>query len=242
MDRDGDDGSSLEARWGSLPTYSAGCVDCPAGRVGGFREVVADGSTPCGFARGQLAARAPIPLAWVDRYAFVLVRRGVLVRVRSDATGAAVATDCAGPGCFVSLPVDNRAGELGYAATELMVCLCPRETTERIIESDPASARDLVRGMSAAIDRMERIAQSRGQASAEARVAALLVTIAETLAPPRRRDRLPSGLQQRDLARLAGLRHESFCRVLGELEKRGLVRRDPEGLEITDHDALAAVS
>ena len=210
--------------------------------MGGFRQIVAEGSTPCGFARGELATHAPIPLGWAERYSFVIVRRGVLIRVRSDATGSSVATDCAGPGSFVALPADGRAGELGYAATPLMVCLCQRETAERVIESDPESARDLVRGMTAAIDRMERIAHARGQATAEARVASLIVAIAETLAPPRRRERLPAALQQRDLAKLVGVRHESFCRALGELERRGLIRRDRDGLEIVRHDELAAVA
>ena len=58
--------------------------------------------------------------------------------------------------------------------------------------------------------------------------------LAETLSPPRVRKRLPAGLQQRDLAKLIGLRHETFCRVLGQLESEGVIERDPDGILLVD--------
>lgn len=235
--------SVLGVSWGGLAPYTAACVDCPAGRVGSFEQIVAEtAQMPCAFVKGQLAARAPLPLSWAERHAFVLVRRGVLVRHRADELGGAVATDCAGPGCFVSFPTELASADLGYAATELLVCLCPRDTAEHLVDSSPTATRDVVRGMSAAIDRIERFSHARAQSSATGRVAATLACVADTLAPPRRRATLPSGLQQRDLARLAGVRHESFCRALGELESRGLVKRSTDGIEILRHDELAAVA
>lgn len=223
-------------------TYAARCIDCPAARVGCFHALVGakpGSSQSCQFARVSLPARAPLPLAWSERYAFALVRRGVLVRMCADAGGRAAAVDCAGTGAFVSLPGATETRELGYAATDLMVCLCPRDVAARMLVEDSDHARDVVWSMGAAIERLERLAFARAQPSAERRVASLLAAIADTMAPPQRRERLPHGLQQRDLARLAGVRHESFCRVLGELERRGLVRRDPDGLEILDHEGLA---
>lgn len=217
--------------------FPAHCLDCPAARVGSFQALVGV-PQPCLFARGTLPARSPIPLAWAERHAFVLVRRGVLVRLRSESGGEPTAIDCAGPGAYVPLPTGEIC-ELGYAATDAMVCLCPREVATHFIANDPQHARETVAGMAAAMERVERLAFARGQATAERRVASLLAAIADTLAPPRRRQRLPHGLQQRDLARLAGVRHESFCRALGALERRGLVRRDRDGLEILDHDGLA---
>ncbi len=235
--------SVVSVSWGGLAPYTAACVDCPAGRIGGFQEVVAEtAQLPCAFVKGQLASRAPVPLAWPERHAFALIRRGVLVRYRADELGGAIATDCAGPGCFVSFPTELASADVGYAATELLVCLCPRDTADRLVDTSPTATRDVVRGMGAAIDRLERFAYARAQSSATARVAATLVCVADTLAPPRRRATLPSGLQQRDLARLAGVRHESFCRALGELEGRGLVKRSSDGLEILRHAELAAVA
>lgn len=223
---------------GYTPAFAAPCLDCPAARVGHFQTLVGAAPSPCLFLRASLPARAELPTAWAERNAFVLVRRGVVVRVRSDRSGESTAIDCAGPGAYVALPA-GPVHELGYAATDLMVCLLPREVSEHFLSHDSAHAREVLAGMGAAIERLERLAFARGQATAERRVASLLSAIAETLAPPRRRERLPHGLQQRDLARLAGVRHESFCRVLGELERRGLIRRDRDGLAILDHERLA---
>ena len=229
-------------------SHGAPCVDCPATRIGCFgslvpavseREAFPPTHTACAFVRSTLTARAPLPLAWAERHAFVLVRRGVLVRVRGDASGETAAIDCAGPGSYVALPQGGELRDLGYAATDLMVCLCPRDVAAHFLAHDPAHARDVVASMGHALERMERLAYARAQSTAERRVATLLAAIADTMAPPRRKERLPHGLQQRDLARLAGVRHESFCRVLGELERRGLVRRDRDGLEILDHAGLA---
>lgn len=222
---------------GYEPAFAAPCLDCPAARVGRFEALVGTAPAPCMFARASLAARAPIPLAWAERHAFVLVRRGALVRVRSDAAGEPAAIDCAGPGCYVVLPA-GEVSELGYAATDVMVCLCPRDVSEHFLVHEPRHAQDVVLGMAAGIERLERFAFARGQSTAERKVAALLAAIADTLTPPRRKRRLPHGLQQRDLARLAGVRHESFCRVLGDLERRGMVRRDRDGLEILDPEGL----
>ncbi|UJR84133.1 Crp/Fnr family transcriptional regulator [Sandaracinus amylolyticus] len=232
--------------------HGAPCVDCPATRIGCFESLVpavserdsygargSVASAACAFVRSTLTARAPLPPAWAERHAFVLVRRGVLVRVRGDASGETAAIDCAGPGAYVAMPSGGEPRDLGYAATDLMVCLCPRDVAEHFLAHDPAHARDVITGMGQALERMERLAFARAQSTAERRVATLLAAIADTMAPPRRKERLPHGLQQRDLARLAGVRHESFCRVLGELERRGLVRRDRDGLEILDHDGLA---
>lgn len=217
------------------------CVDCPATRVGSFHGMLptTDVASSCAFVKATLPARASLPLTWVERHAFLLVRRGVLVRVRGDASGELAAIDCAGPGAYVALPPGPELRELGYAATDLLVCLCPRDVAAHFLEHEAGHAREVVAAMSGALERMERLAHARAQTTAERRVSALLAAIADTLAPPRRKARLPYGLQQRDLARLAGVRHESFCRVLGDLERRGLVRRDPAGLEILDHDRLA---
>lgn len=226
------------------PSASGPCVDCPATRVGCFHGLVPavserEGASSCGFVKATLPARASLPLAWAERHAFVLVRRGVMVRVRGDASGEVAAIDCAGPGAYVALPEGPELRELGYAATDLMVCLCPRDVAAHFLRHDPQHALDVVTAMAGALERIERLAFARAQTTAERRVASLLAAIADTLAPPRRKERLPYGLQQRDLARLAGVRHESFCRVLGDLERRGLVRRDRDGIEILDHDGLA---
>jgi CRP-like cAMP-binding protein len=167
------------------------------------------------------------------------VRRGVLVRTRASARGPAISIDCAGTGALVPWPAT--VPEIGYAATDLLVCLYPREGLESALAREPETAREILAGLASALDRVERLAEARGQATAEERVSRVLEVLAETLSPPVRRERLPSALQQRDLARLAGVRHESFCRILGKLERVGVVRRGTEGLAIgrVERDVVA---
>lgn len=222
------------------PRFPAACIDCPAARVGCFEAAVGDGTTPCRFVKARVQPRAPIPTAWAESYALVLVRRGVIVRTRAPKHGPSVPIDCAGAGSVLSLT--EHTVEIGYAATEVLVCLHPRNGLDEALARDKDMARDVILGLSATLERVERLAEARGQATVDERVARVLVVVAETLAPPHRRELLPSGLQQRDLARLAGVRHESFCRSLGKLERAGLVKREPEGLRIERHDDLVALA
>ena len=217
--------------------FPGACVDCPAARVGCFGTAVGSTTTPCRFLKATVHARAPIPAAWSEDYALLLVRRGVVVRTRAPKEGPSVAIDCAGAGSV--LPLASGALEIGYAATDVLVCLHPRVGLSEALAREADTAHDMIVALAAALERVERLAEARGQSTVDERVARVLAVVAATLTPPERRDRFPSGLPQRDLARLAGVRHESFCRSLGKLERAGHIRREPDGLVITDHDALA---
>jgi CRP-like cAMP-binding protein len=218
---------------------TAACPDCPATRLEVFEPLVLNGG--CRFRGLALAARRPIPGAWFSTYRMGLVRRGVLIRQRVDRQGRVTAVDAAGPGCMFLLGDPGEAAPAsmvsGYAATDARVCLCSRTTMDEALKGADVCG-DLIRMQEAALDRVERFADARGRPSAEARIAAVLVTLADTLSPPRQRDRIPADFQQRDVARLAGLRHETVCRLLGNLEGRGVVQRDREGLLIGDREAL----
>ncbi|MFW6023663.1 MAG: Crp/Fnr family transcriptional regulator [Myxococcota bacterium] len=218
------------------------CPDCPATRLHVFEPLVLDGS--CRFRCVALTARRPVPGHWFSSYRLGLVRRGVLVRQRVDRQGRVTAVDAAGPGCLFVLgePAEASTASVstGYAATDLLVCLLSRETLEQsLAEAD--TGRDLIQMQDAALERVERLADARGRSTAEARVAAVLCTLADTLSPPRQRDRIPADFQQRDVANLAGIRHETVCRTLGELERRGSVLRDSDGLQILDRELLEAL-
>ena len=217
--------------------FSAACADCPAARIGCFRESVDGG---CQFVKASLSAGAPIPVAWGERYAFALVRRGVVIRTRAEKCGASTAIDCAGAGALV--PWSPLTSELGYAATDVLVCLYTRASVDAAIVREERTTRDILGGLSAALERVERLAEARGQVVAEDRVASLLNVLADTLSPPTRRERLPTGLRQRDLALLAGVRHESFCRVLTKLELAGGVQRSSDGLAIAGRERLHAAA
>ncbi|MBW2462166.1 MAG: Crp/Fnr family transcriptional regulator [Deltaproteobacteria bacterium] len=222
-------------------TYSAACPDCPGGRLGVLREIIGNTKHECSFETAQVAGRAFVPSTWVERHSFGLIRRGVLIRQRLDETGAAIAVDAAGPGCMFPIDPVRHGGEsvaCDYAATDLIVCLCPARVVEEVLGESTTVGRDLLALQAAALDRVERLAQARGASTTRRRVASLLVALCDTLSPPRTRERLPPGLQQRDMAKLLGIRHESFCRALRELENDGAIAREASGIALVDRTLL----
>jgi len=186
----------------------------------------------------SLASRQPIPPRWFGTYGLAVVRRGLLVRQRVDACGAATAIDALGPGGAAPLSEGGEVSGGGYAADDALICLCPRRALRSAIEEAPPTAADVISLHAAALERIERMAEARGRATALSRVASLVCALADTLSPPRRLDLIPASLQQRDLAALLAMRHESVCRALGTLEGReGLLRGD-DGIRILDRSIL----
>lgn len=221
--------------------YPAACPDCPGGRLGVLRDLVGATKHECAFETASVEGRAFVPASWADRHVFGLVRRGVLIRQRLDEAGRATSIDAAGPGCMFPIEPARREGisvSCDYAATDLIVCLCPATILDDVLDESNRAGRDLLSLQLAALERVERLTQARGAATVRQRVASLLLVLADTLSPPRQRDRLPSGLQQRDMSKLLGVRHETFCRALGELEATGAIERDPDGLLIVDRAGL----
>lgn len=175
-------------------------------------------------------------------HGIVLVRRGVIVRQRVDAHGHATAIDAIGPGGAMPLGDRDDGGTCGYAADDALVCVCPKTIVHRAVDAGGGGARDVVRLHAMALERVEKIADARSRASAVACVATLLCALADTLSPPRRLPVVPAALQQRDLAALLAMRHESVCRAIAHLVRRGAISKEAEGLRITGRQALEAVA
>lgn len=221
--------------------FQAACPDCPGARLGVFRELVGATKATCAFDTGSLTAGQRVPSHWSKHYAFGQIRRGVLIRQRADGQGNFTAVDAVGPGGVFPLTEDGLPAERmceDYAATDLLVCLCPNDAVESVLARSPETAAELMAAHRQALARVEAIAASRGAPTADEKVSALLPTLADTLSPPRRRRRLPAELKHRDMAALIGVRQETFCRVLGRLEDRGAIERDRDGLRIIDRDKL----
>lgn len=220
----------------TLPPAAA-CPDCPAVRLGVLKDVVGSGVLH------TLLAHETAPLSWGRENQFGLVRRGVLIRERIDAHGHATAIDAAGPACLVSFGLGiqptHRGSSAFFAATDVMIVLFPNDAAE-VIREGPL-ARDLLKLVATSLERVERIAEARGHGSADQKVASLLCALADTLSPPRKRDRMPADLQQRDFARLLGMRPETVSRSLSTLEKRGIIERGPDGLVLKDRTSLEQV-
>jgi CRP-like cAMP-binding protein len=216
---------------------SRACPDCPATRTRTL-AVLVDRPSGCALRCLSVRAREPLPAGWGDEYGIALVRRGVIVRHRIDARGDAVAIDAAGPGSAVSLSPSSDSAVAAYAADDAMLCLCPRPVLDDAIDGGRDAARDVVRAQSAMLVRVERFADARGRRSAAARLAALLLALADTLVASAVLEVIPAALRQRDLAALAALRHESICRELRALESAGRIARVESGLRILDRVAL----
>lgn len=213
------------------------CPDCPAKRARVLEQLV-DQPSGCAFRCLAVAAREPLPLAWRREYGLALVRRGIIVRQRIDAQGRATAIDVAGPGSAIPI-TDEGDGTTGYAVDDAMLCLCPSPVLGATVDGGSTGARAVVSAQAAVLTRVERIAEARGRASAASRVAALLVTIADTLSD-RPLTSVPAAIQQRDMASLVALRHESVCRIIAALSRKGVIERTPQGLFIADRPALEA--
>ncbi|MCL2725188.1 MAG: Crp/Fnr family transcriptional regulator [Polyangiaceae bacterium] len=214
------------------------CPDCPAYHAD--LAGLAMRASGCAMRCLPVRARQPLPAQWGDEYGLALIRRGILVRQRVDSAGRASAIDIAGPGTTITIAALTDNGATGYAVDDLLLCVLPRITFESAIE-DCGVARGIVNAQASMLERVERIAEARSYTSAFTKVASLLLAIADTLCPPRRLTYVPSSIQQRDLAALLAMRHESVCRSVTALEKSGLVSRTTQGLHFADRTALEAV-
>lgn len=221
-------------------TKSRPCPDCPALRHH-LLEGLVDRPTGCAFRCLPIEARQPLPTRWRGEYSLALVRRGIIVRQRVDGTGRATSIDIAGPGSAIPIASLGEDGASGYAVDDVLLCLAPTGVLDATVAEGNKGARDVVTAHGSMMERVERIAEARGQLAANARVGRLLLALSDTLIPERQLMTLPSSIQQRDLAALLALRHESVCRSIASLERRKVVQRGPQGLAIVDRAALEAL-
>ncbi|MCC7537790.1 MAG: Crp/Fnr family transcriptional regulator [Deltaproteobacteria bacterium] len=230
------------------------CPDCPTLRHPLLqRLLVAAADGRCALPCVALEARQPIPTSWLHGHVAAIVRRGILVRHRTDAQGRVTAIDAAGSGCLVPLgSMGDMQGALGledpaatgdadrsvgYAASDSRVCLIPTAVLSTVLARDEG-ARAYLWLAAQTLERVERTAQARARTTADARLAALLATLSDTLWPLRPRDVIPGEILQRDLGALAALRTESVCRSLQSLAAQGAIERTEEGTRILDRALL----
>jgi hypothetical protein len=161
----------------------------------------------------------------------------VIIRQRLEADGRALAIDAAGPGAAIML--SEGEGVAGYAVDEALLCLCPRRRFQGAVDAGAPTSGQVVALLDTSLERVERIAAARSRSTPISRVAALFTVLAETLSPPRQLSCLPPTLRLRDLAGLLALRHESVCRAIRSLARRGVVTRSAEGIRLLDRRRLA---
>jgi CRP-like cAMP-binding protein len=139
------------------------------------------------------------------------------------------------------LPDGGDASHTGYAVDDALLCLCPRRRLEDAIDAGTPTSAQVLGLIGAALDRVERIAQARSRPTATARLASLLCALSETLSPPRQLAFIPAALQQRDMAAVLAMRHESVCRAMSLLERRGALARTGDGVHLLDRERLASM-
>jgi CRP-like cAMP-binding protein len=218
------------------------CRECPAERLNVFDSLVREGRDSCQLVTASVEARASFQPRWAVEFAYALVRQGVVVRECIDTRGSASAIDAAGAGCLIPLSatVDSmtRMAYAAFAAGPATVCLLPYDTIERLVASGGGPVQELLDLQTQAMRRVELLTHVRSLRDALRAVGALLLALSDTLTPPARTDLIPAGLQQRDLAHLLSIRHETVCRSIGHLEAQGIVERASAGIRILDRARL----
>jgi CRP-like cAMP-binding protein len=225
----------------SVP-YDAVCIGCPAQRMNVFESLVHGGRGWCQMPSIALQARQVLPATWQTEYAYAFVRRGFVVRQINDENGDTSSVDVAGPGCLLTTaalpPLHSRVAISGYAANDALICALSVRVVENVVSGGGDHVRELVALLGASARRVEMISYARSQKDAARAVASLLLTLSSCLAPPAVLSTIPNGLQQRDLAALLGIRHETMSRVITDFEKRGVVARGEDGIQLISLDAL----
>lgn len=221
--------------------YQGVCNGCPAARRRVFEPLVRGGKGACAFPSASLSSRGLIPARWFEQHAAAFIRRGILIRQRADDRGGVTSVDVAGPGTLVPLDTGEGPFELtGFAVSDALVCLYPKVLLDTVMDEGGPLVREMRALEFQANARCEAIAHARSHRDATRAVATLLVVISKTLEPPVEADTIPGDLQQRDIAGLLNLRHETVCRAFARLEAAGAIARDPSSTRILNRAMLEA--
>ncbi len=193
------------------------------------------------LAKGELAYVQGQPFR-----ALFLVRSGLL-KTFSESCGEEHRIQAfLAPGDLLGLDAisGGRHGESAEVLDTTSLCAFPFEPLSRLSGAHPALRRELLRAMSWGLRRSEAWHRLLGMRSAERRLAAFLVELAERLPATggsgRGRATLP--IPKRDLANYLGLAPETVSRGLARLQRRGLAQVTKRSLCVTDQDGLTRLT
>lgn len=105
---------------------------------------------------------------------------------------------------------------------------------EAALAADPASMRRLLGALSRQLQETLEVVSAIRRGSSKARIAGLLLTLADNAEEARR-----IAISQEELGELLGLTRASVNAALRDFDQRGLVRRAYRAVEILDRDGLA---
>lgn len=158
-----------------------------------------------------------------------LIVDGQVLLTRSVADGQAHAIDLLGPGDLFgegALQEDARWPATARAMTPVSTHVLPAAQLLGLAQYYPQVAGHLFRLLGARLERAHRGAELAKTSCARERTLRLLQLLAEYHGQRDGKEVwLPISLTQAQLGQLAQLKRETIVRTLGELEKRGMIRR-----------------
>jgi CRP/FNR family transcriptional regulator, cyclic AMP receptor protein len=121
--------------------------------------------------------------------------------------------------------------------TPTMVANMPANDFVQLLNSEPLSGIHLAKLMARRLRQVNRRLRLR-ESDATSRVADILLFLAEGQGTKKSTGIEIPNLPHRELSSLSGMARETVTRVLGKLEKKGLIQRTPEAFQIVDIRAL----
>ena len=192
------------------------------------------------YARGQLLYRPGDPSGAV----FLLKKGRVKIsKVNDDGREALLAILEPGEIFGEAEAVTGEHREtLVQALEKTMVCEIRREDFEQYLQKYPHVGGRVIKLMGLRLRAIESRVGEMVFKSAPARLATMLLNLAETMGCPEDRGiRLQARLTHQNLANLIGTSRETVSTLLGQFSKRGLVLQDHRHIVILDKARLADV-
>ena len=121
--------------------------------------------------------------------------------------------------------------------TPTMVANMPANDFVHLLHTEPQSGIHLAKLMARRLRQVNRRLRLR-ESDATSRVADILLFLAEGQGTQKTMGIEIPNLPHRELSSLSGMARETVTRVLGKLEKKGLIQRSSDAFQIVDIDAL----
>lgn len=169
--------------------------------------------------------------------------RGVMRLYKTLPDGRRQVVAFALPGDFLAMPLADNFSFSADAIGEVRLCRFPREKLERFIQSSPNIMRRLVEFAARELQTAQEQLMLLGNASAEERVAAFLVSWGSRIANAQPISQpVPLPMRRQDIADFLGLKLETVSRTLAKLEERNVIRIVPKGVVLTGLERSALVT
>lgn len=182
-----------------------------------------------------------------DRYRdrVYLVKSGA-VRLYEHIDGQPVTVALLGAGRLFGLSSTFGNHDPGLGARTLSdayICFGTWAKLMDVLSSHPGVAARMLKGLAEQVFRADSWLTRLGRRGPRARLADLLVEIADEFGEPVDEGcRIPFRLTQLDLGRIIGVSRETVSRVMGDFAERGLITRTQGRLIIEDRAGLATIA